>query len=121
MFLLQSNVPYCMLLFKIRRPPHLEVFSLQVIQEYQNRQHSNGQQASIQDIPLLNILLSVRSLSNIEVAALTGFSDKAVGDWRTILSNAVAEWFLQNCQPLGGPGLIVEIDEAKFGKRKLPW
>ena len=54
----------------------------------------------------------------MEVAALTGISDKAVGDWRCILSNAVANWFLNNSTPLGGPGKIVEVDEAKFGKRK---
>ena len=52
------------------------------------------------------------------MAALTGISDKAVGDWRCILSNAVANWFLNNSTPLGGPGKIVEVDEAKFGKRK---
>ena len=32
--------------------------------------------------------------------------------------NPVAEWFLRNRPPIGGPGKIVEIDEAMFGKRK---
>ena len=36
-----------------------------------------------------------------------------------IVSNALADWFLRNSSPLGGPGKVVEIDEAKFGKRKF--
>ena len=51
--------------------------------------------------------------------ALVGMSQKAVGYWKTMISNAVADWFLHNSLPLGGPGKVVEIDEAKFGKRKF--
>ena len=77
-----------------------------------------GTKPSFQQFSSVIFYFSVRSLTNVEVAALTGISDKAVGDWRCILSNAVANWFLNNSTPLGGPGKIVEVDEAKFGKRK---
>ena len=77
-----------------------------------------GTKLSFQQFSSVIFYFSLRSLTNVEVAALTGISDKAVGDWRCILSNAVANWFLNNSTPLGGPGKIVEVDEAKFGKRK---
>ena len=44
---------------------------------------------------------------------------KSIGNCRTIISSAVATWFLQNSQPIGGPGVVVEIDKAKFGKMKF--
>ena len=50
---------------------------------------------------------------------MVGLSAKAVGEWRTMLSNAVADWFIHNRSPLGNPGKVVEIDVAKFGKRKF--
>ena len=77
-----------------------------------------GMKLSFKSFLTLIFYFSIRCLSNIEIAALTGLSNNAVGDWRTLLLNMVATWFLQNSQPLGGPGVIVEIDEAKFGKRK---
>ena len=61
---------------------------------------------------------SSKSLSNVEIAGFTALGEKTVGHWRHVLSNVISSWFLQNCQPIGGPGVIVEIDEAKFGKRK---
>ena len=36
-----------------------------------------------------------------------------------MVSNAVADWFLRTISPLGGPGKVVEVDKAKFGKRKF--
>ena len=78
-----------------------------------------GSKLSFQTFLTLVFYFSMRSLTNVEVAVMTGLSDKAVGDWRKILSNAVADWLLNNCTPLGGPGKIVEVDEAKFGKKKV--
>ena len=50
---------------------------------------------------------------------MVGLSEKAVGKWRTIVSNALADCFLHESSPRVGPGKVVEIDEAKFGKRKF--
>ncbi len=79
----------------------------------------SGKKLSFKTFLTLLFYLSIRSLSNVEVSALVGISTKAVGEWRTMISNAVTDWFLRNSSPLGGPGKIVEIDEAKFGKRKF--
>ena len=53
-----------------------------------------------------------------QFAAYTGVSERSVGEWSSILSEATANWLYNNPQAIGGPGLIVEIDEAMFGKRK---
>jgi hypothetical protein len=41
-----------------------------------------------------------------------------VFDWRIYLHTGLADWLLSNPCRLGGPGLFVKVDEAKFGKRK---
>ena len=79
----------------------------------------SGNKLSFKTFLTLLFYLCIRSLTNVEVSALVGVSTKAVGEWRTMLSNAVADWFLRNSSPLGGPGKVVEVDEAKFGKRKF--
>ncbi len=68
-----------------------------------------GSKFSLQSFLTLIFYLSVRSLTNVEVAAFTGLSDKAVGEWRNTLANAVADWFLCNCSPLGGPGVLEKL------------
>ena len=48
-----------------------------------------------------------------------GMSAKTVTDWSNYLRESVTSDLLLNddCQ-IGGPGITVEIDESKFGKRK---
>ena len=41
-----------------------------------------------------------------------------MSDWRILLHTRVADWLVANPSPLSGPGIIVMLDEAKFGKRK---
>ena len=55
-------------------------------------------------------------MTNLDIAALTGLSDKTVGEWRKIVMNAVSTWFLSNSAPIGGPGKIVEVDEANLAR-----
>ena len=62
--------------------------------------------------------LSIKNLSNIAISQLTGISENTISDWKTLLHTRVANWLILNPAPLGGPGVIVEVDEAKFGKRK---
>lgn len=39
-------------------------------------------------------------------------------DWSSFCREVCMEWANGQSQKLGGPGKIVEIDEAKFGRRK---
>ena len=74
----------------------------------------SGSNLCFQTFIVLLSLFSSKTLSNVEIAAYTGISVNCVGAWRSSLSGFVASFLLQNGQPLGGPGVIVEIDEAKF-------
>ncbi|XP_027218228.1 uncharacterized protein [Penaeus vannamei] len=38
-------------------------------------------------------------------------------DWRSFCSEVTEQW-LDNQEPIGGPGIVVEVDETLFGKRK---
>ena len=79
----------------------------------------SGKKITFKSLILLVFYFSIRSVTNLDIAALTGLSDKTVGEWRKVVMNAVSTWFLSNSTPIGGPGKIVEVDEAKFGKRKF--
>ena len=49
---------------------------------------------------------------------MTELSENTVSDWKINFHTRVADWLLANSCPLGGPGVVVEVDEAKFGKIK---
>ena len=66
----------------------------------------------------LIFLLSIKGLSSIAISQLTGLSENTIADWRLLLHTRISDWLCNNPFPLGGPGVIVELDEAKFGKRK---
>ena len=51
-------------------------------------------------------------------ASVGGVSENTISDWRILLHTRVADWLVGNPSTVGGPGIIVELDEAKFGKRK---
>ena len=48
----------------------------------------------------------------------TGLSEEAVETWSTTFEGSIVTWIISNPSPLGGPGIIVDMDEAKFGHRK---
>lgn len=48
----------------------------------------------------------------------TGCSSSTVVDWSSYCREVCVQWCVKNSEKLGGFGMIVEIDEAKFGKRK---
>ncbi|XP_065650302.1 uncharacterized protein LOC136078459 [Hydra vulgaris] len=45
-------------------------------------------------------------------------SDHTIVDWNQFCRDICVEYFLNNPDPIGGPGCIVEIDESVFCKRK---
>jgi len=47
-----------------------------------------------------------------------GISKTMVIDWSSFCREVCIFWLSKESQVLGGPGVVVEINEAKFGKRK---
>ena len=47
-----------------------------------------------------------------------GVSNKTVVDWCSFCREVCIFWLSKESKVLGGPGVVVEIDESKFGKRK---
>ena len=78
----------------------------------------SGQKLTLSTFLMLIFYLSVKSLTSIAISQLTGLSENTISDWRIRVHTKVADWLVANASPLGGPGIIVELDEAKFGKRK---
>ena len=70
----------------------------------------------VQTFPILTIYLSIKSLASIAVAQLSDLSE--ISEWKTLLHVRVSNWLMSNTSTLGAPGVIVKVDEAKFGKRK---
>ena len=77
-----------------------------------------GKKLSLKPGILLLFYLSIKSLTNISISQLVGLYQNTVSEWIIILHTWVADWVMRNSSPIGGPGVIVEADEAKFGKRK---
>ena len=48
-----------------------------------------------------------------------GVSTKTVVDWSSFCREVCMFWVEKCSQVLGGPGVVVEVDESKFGKRKF--
>ena len=78
----------------------------------------SGQKLTLSTFLMLIFYLSVKSLTSIAISQLTGLSENTINNWRIRVHTKVADWLVANASPLGGPGIIVELDEAKFGKRK---
>ena len=80
----------------------------------------SGQKLTFSVFLQLVFYLSVKSLTNVSISQLTGVSENTISicDWKAVLHTRVADFLVANPSPIGGPGVIVEMDEAKFGKRK---
>ena len=78
----------------------------------------SGQKLTFSVFLQLVFYLSVKSLTNVAISQLTGVSENTISDWKAVLHTRVAHFLVASPSPLGGPGVIVEMDEAKFGKRK---
>ena len=67
---------------------------------------------------MLTFYLSIKSLPSIAVAQLTDISENTNSEWKILLHVRVADWLMAYPTTLGRPGVKVELNEAKFGKRK---
>ena len=73
-------------------------------------------------LPLNEVLhflwLFVIGTNNKAVTSHFNWSTKTTTDWMRFAQQLVGEMVLYTDNAIGGPGVIVEIDESKFGKRK---
>ena len=65
----------------------------------------------------INIFVRKRWCHNAAVDNL-GISERTSVDWRSFCSEVCQGW-VERQEPIGGPGIIVEIDETYFVKRKF--
>ena len=56
--------------------------------------------------------------STKQLGLYTGWSKKTVQKWIAKIQELITELVVHDHQLIGGPGIVVEIDESKFGKRK---
>lgn len=47
-----------------------------------------------------------------------GLAHQTVVDWGSFCREVAIDVVFEHSEPIGGPGIVVEIDESKFGKRK---
>lgn len=75
-------------------------------------------------VPIEKVGLSVsiylsRNTSRVRYTVReTGLSIATVVDWFSFIREVLMYWMHKQSAKIGGPGKIVEIDEAKFGRRK---
>ena len=70
------------------------------------------------DVPDAHLLPEYQVPGSIAVAQLTDLSENTISEWKILLHVRVSNWLMANPSTLGGPGVTIELDEAKFGKRK---
>ena len=78
----------------------------------------SGKNLTLKSFLLLIFFCSCKDMSNVLISQIIALSENTVADWRQIIYSNVARFLLANPTLLGGPGVVVELDEAKFGKRK---
>lgn len=47
-----------------------------------------------------------------------GFTNRTLVDWHSFCREVAIDTVMENSEKIGGKGVIVEIDESKFGKRR---
>ncbi|KAK9707709.1 ISXO2-like transposase domain [Popillia japonica] len=64
------------------------------------------------------INLWVRCLRQTFICEELKLSQRTAVDWASFCREVCLEYFMYRPTKLGGPGIVVEIDESKFGRRK---
>ncbi|TRY68836.1 hypothetical protein TCAL_03040, partial [Tigriopus californicus] len=54
----------------------------------------------------------------VQAVTATGLSAPTVGQWYSYYRDVCSHWLMENPYKIGGPGLIVEVDESVIAKRK---
>ena len=57
-------------------------------------------------------MFSIKGIAGIAISQLTGLSENAVSDWKIFIHTRIADWLVANPCPLGGPVVVIELDEA---------
>ena len=81
-----------------------------------------GSWFSMSKLSIMQILLTtyywINKIPNSVAADMAQVGLNAVTHWRSFCRELCLIWVSESCEKIGGPGVIVEIDESKFGKRK---
>ena len=64
------------------------------------------------------IYLWTQGMNQLELSHELGISERSLIEWRAYFRDVCTYICLKESQAIGGPGVEVEIDESKFGKRK---
>ena len=78
----------------------------------------SGQKLTLKNCVQLLFCVSIKGLAGFAISQLKGLSENAVSDWKIFIHTRIADWLVTNPCSFGGPGVVVELDEAKSGKRK---
>lgn len=60
----------------------------------------------------------LRGTKTGRIAEEYGFASTTLADWRQFINEVILNYIEENSEKVGGDGVVVEIDESKFGKRK---
>ena len=115
------NTPMNLIPCSASKSPDLLIWRCTPCKKFRNIRTDSalsGQKLSLHRFLILLFYISIKSLTNIAIAHLTGLSENTISDWKIYLHTRVADWLAVNSTPLDGPGVIFELDEANFGKRK---
>lgn len=67
---------------------------------------------------MLLLYLYLSKASNSTIHMLSGHSEQAIADYRQFYSQLISSSLDDKDTIIGGPGVTVEVDESKLGKRK---
>ena len=65
------------------------------------------------------VYLWLQELDLKKIRTQVGLSENTIGEWNRLFLECIClDMAKRDVPKIGGPGMVVEIDESKFGKRK---